>query len=154
VVLGHGADDIERSIEWSDELRVRNPDPARGVASTIQVGFDALAALPAVSGAFIVLGDQPRLRITTLEALAHAADRPGAQGRPFIVPRYTEHLGPHNPVLVLREAWPLVTALEGDHGLAPLIARHPELRLDVQVHGTMPDIDHPDDLSNLLQGAS
>ena len=68
VVLGSGRDAVERSIEWAGETRVVNPDPRRGIGSSIRVGFDALAADEslaaegAIDGTFIVLGDQPQLR--------------------------------------------------------------------------------------------
>ena len=80
VVLGSGRDAVERSIEWAGETRVVNPDPQRGIGSSIRVGFDALAADESraaegvIDGTFIVLGDQPQLRPEVLEALAdHAA---------------------------------------------------------------------------------
>jgi len=93
VVLGHGADALEQSIDWAGEVRVRNPNPELGLASSIRTGLTALAE-PGDDGAFIVLGDQPRLRADVLEALAEAAD-PDAP--PIIVPRYDEP-GPRNPV--------------------------------------------------------
>ena len=42
VVLGDDADAIEGAIAWRDERRVVNPDPARGLASSLQVGFEAV----------------------------------------------------------------------------------------------------------------
>ena len=38
VVLGDDADDIEAAISWRSERRVRNPDPARGLSSSLQGG--------------------------------------------------------------------------------------------------------------------
>jgi CTP:molybdopterin cytidylyltransferase MocA len=93
VVLGHGADAIEDSIEatigWAGETRVRNPAPDQGMASSLRLGIDALrASAHELDGAFIVLGDQPLLRTEVLRTLAVAA----AAGRPrethFVVPLY------------------------------------------------------------------
>ena len=154
VVLGSGRDAVERSIEWAGETRVVNPDPRRGIGSSIRVGFDALAADEslaaegAIDGTFIVLGDQPQLRPEVLEALAdHAAA--ADEGPPIVVPRYADDPGPRNPVLLLRAAWPLLDDLVGDHGLGPLIAARPDLVEEVLVSGVMPDVDEPRDLAAL-----
>ncbi len=150
VVLGHGAERIEQAITWSNELRVRNEAPEQGIASSLRVGIEALAGLPVtLEGAFVVLGDQPQLRPSTLDALAGAARTAAAVDRLLIVPRYVADPGPRNPVLIRRAAWPLMQELRGDHGLAPLIAQHPELVLDVPVDGEMPDVDRPEDLERL-----
>jgi molybdenum cofactor cytidylyltransferase len=164
VVLGHGAAEIERTIHWRGELRVINWAPQRGLASSLQAGIHALLALPdSFDGAFIVLGDQPRLRTDVLSALAAAAGRVRPADRPLVVPCYGASTGaaaleaatadrgpgPRNPVLLLRPAWSWVDELEGDRGLAPLIDRNPDQVLDVPVSGDMPDVDEPADLERL-----
>ena len=149
VVLGHGADKIERSIAWADEIRIRNHAPERGLASSLQVGIDALRALPdSFDGAFIVLGDQPRLRAEVMSMLQAAATAERAADRSVVVPRY-ESSGPRNPVLLLRPAWSWVDELTGDHGLGPLIEERPDAVLEVAVSGEMPDVDTPDDLARV-----
>ena len=146
VVLGHGAGTIERALTWGDEIRVRNHAPDLGLASSLQVGIDALRALPdATDGAFVVLGDQPWLRVEVMQALEAAATSARPADRPVVVPRY-ETAGPRNPVLVLRPAWSWVDELQGDQGLAPAIAAHPDQVLEIPVSGTMPDVDEPRDL--------
>lgn len=150
VVLGHGADEIERALDWRDEIRVRNHAPERGIASSLQVGIDTLRALPdGFDGAFIVLGDQPLLRADVMRALATAAAGAWPGDRPAVVPRYDEP-GPRNPVLLLRPAWTWVDELDGDRGLATLIDRNPDQVLDVPVPGAMPDIDEPGDIAGAM----
>lgn len=147
VVLGHAADRIEAAIEWRGQLRVRNHAAERGLASSIQVGIDALRALPAeFDGAFIVLGDQPRLRPEVMSALERSAASARPADRSAIVPRYELDPGPRNPVLLLRPAWSWVDDLEGDVGLAALIDERPDMVQLVPVPGAMPDIDRPDDV--------
>ncbi len=149
VVLGHGADAIERGLDWRDEIRVRNHDPSRGLASSLKVGIDLLRALPAgLDGAFIVLGDQPTLDAGVMRQIARAAASQRPADRPIVAPRY-EQDGPRNPVLLLRPAWQLVDELDGDRGLGQLIADRPELVLDVPLPGSMPDVDTPADLEQL-----
>jgi molybdenum cofactor cytidylyltransferase len=151
VVLGHGAADIERHIHWrGGEMRVINPAPERGLASSLGIGIRALRHLPQPpDGAFIVLGDQPRLQPAVMRALAEAATREGRQGRPLLVPRYTDEPGPRNPVLLMQSAWGWVDDLDGDRGLAALIDSRPGSVLDVPVAGAMPDVDEPGDLVRL-----
>jgi molybdenum cofactor cytidylyltransferase len=149
VVLGHGAEVIEQALDWQGEIRVRNPRPSRGLASSLQVGIDTLRALPLdLGGAFIILGDQPRLRVDVLEALASAAESSRSADRAAVVPRYEDE-GPRNPVLLLRPAWSWVDELDGDRGLAPSIASRPDAVLEVPVSGGMPDVDEATDLERL-----
>jgi len=149
-VLGHDADIAEQIMDWGETRRVRNPDPDRGLASSLQLGVAAAAAWdPPLDGVFVALGDQPRVRPATFRVLARAADR-DAGAHPIVVPRYTgEVAGVANPALLLRAAWPLVEALTGDRGMGPVIVAHPELVLAVPIEGANPDVDTPEDLRRL-----
>lgn len=141
VVLGHGADRVESTLDWRDEIRVRNHEPDRGLSSSLQVGIDALRALPEpLDGTFIVLGDQPSLRAEAMHALAAAASAARPADRPVVVPSY-EQSGARNPVLLLRPAWSWVDTLEGDRGLATLIEERTDQILRVRLEGAMPDVD-------------
>src|SRR5918992_1222565 len=44
VVLGEDADELDASLDWRTEIRVRNPDPERGISSSIAIGLEALGA--------------------------------------------------------------------------------------------------------------
>lgn len=154
VVLGHGADDIERAVDWAAEQRAVNPHPERGIGSSLVVGIRVLVGHgEGYDGAFIVLGDQPRLRVSVMRALADAAARARPADRPLIVPRYADDPGPRNPVLLLRPAWLLLDDLPADQGLASLIESRPDMVLELPVGGTMPDVDQPEDLDRLRLGA-
>jgi len=145
VVVGDHADVVERTIAWAGERRVRNPDPGRGLSSSLQVGFASIAEAPDLDAAFVVLGDQPLLDPTVLRALL-TAEIPA--GRAFVVPRYLGG-GGGNPVLVLRAGWRLVEHATGDRGLGPILAAHPDLVTHVDLGGTNPDVDTPADLAEL-----
>ena len=98
VVVGHGWERIERSIAWAGELRVRNPEPDRGISSSLQVGLRTLASLPGwLDGAFIVLGDQPLVRPAVLRALALAAATVPRQGAGPSIVLARLRAGPRNP---------------------------------------------------------
>jgi CTP:molybdopterin cytidylyltransferase MocA/SAM-dependent methyltransferase len=149
VVLGDDAEAVEAAIDWRRERRVRNPDPGRGLSSSVRMGFEALD--DAVEGALIVLGDQPLVSVETIRALIDAA--PDA-ARPIVVPVYGGD-GGRNPVFLGRGAFGLAAESTGDRGLGPVIAAHPELVREVRVNvlDGNPDIDTRSDLVTLLEAS-
>jgi molybdenum cofactor cytidylyltransferase len=147
VVLGDDAGAIERAITWRDEARVVNPDPGRGLASSLQVGFEAV---PATAAAVLVaLGDQPLVSAEVIGALLAA---PARRGRPITIPVYEDERG-RNPVLVRRPAFGLVAEATGDRGLGPVLAAHPDLVAEIPVAGTNPDVDTTDDLARAIEAS-
>lgn len=147
VVLGADAEAIEEAIAWRQERRVRNPDPERGLASSLHVGIAALD--PVVDAALIVLGDQPLVAPGTIRALV---DAPVEPERPIVVPRYRADRG-RNPVLVRREAFALTTQTAGDRGMGPILEAYPQLVAEIDVDGDNPDVDTPDDLARVVEAA-
>ncbi len=147
VVLGDDAEALEGAIDWRRERRIRNPDPGRGLSTSVRIGVEALD--DAVDGALIVLGDQPLLSVETIRALLDAS--PDA-ARPIVVPVYDGD-GGRNPVFLGRGAFGLAAETTGDRGLGPVIAAHPELVREVPVDTPVgnPDIDTRSDLVTLLE---
>jgi molybdenum cofactor cytidylyltransferase len=145
VVLGDDAEEIERTIDWRSERRVRNPDPGRGLSSSVRVGLEGVE--PSADGALFVLGDQPSIRPEVIAAVATAE---AAAGASIVVPRYAAGGGP-NPLLVLRAAFGLATELEGDRGFGPLIGAHRERVHEVPVDGSNPDVDTRGDLALIAE---
>jgi CTP:molybdopterin cytidylyltransferase MocA/SAM-dependent methyltransferase len=149
VVLGDDADAVEQAIDWRRARRIRNPDPGRGLSSSLRIGIEALE--DGVDGALVVLGDQP---MVSSEAIRALLDAPPDANRPVVVPVYPDD-GGRNPVLVSRAAFGLVAETTGDRGLGPLIAAHPELvrEVPVDVPAGNPDIDTRADLVAVLESA-
>ncbi len=149
VVLGADAETVEPAIDWRRERRIRNPDPGRGLSSSVRLGIGSLDE--AVDGALIVLGDQPLVSVETIRALL---DAPIDAARPIAVPVYDGD-GGRNPVLVGRDAFGLVSEATGDRGLGPVIAAHPELVHEIPVDAPEgnPDIDTRSDLVALLEAS-
>lgn len=143
VVLGHDHAEVARAVDLAGVRTVINPEPERGLSSSLRLGLAALGA--DVEAALILLGDQPRIRIEVIDRLL-TAEIPA--GRLFVAPRYADGGGP-NPVLLLRGAWPLAAKLEGDRGMGPLIAADPELVAEVPLPGFNPDVDTTEDLAEL-----
>jgi molybdenum cofactor cytidylyltransferase len=147
VVLGHHADEIEGQLRWQSERRVRNPDPGAGLSSSLRVGFECLGPFP--EAALILLGDQPLVRADLLERLLGGF---ASVARPIVVPRYAAG-GGQNPLLIHRVAWPLAYDARADRGLGPIVRDHANLVVQVDVDGSNPDVDTPDDLAALEASA-
>lgn len=134
---------LPAAIEWGSAVRVVNPDPERGLASSLQLGWAAaLAADPPPDAVLVVLGDQPRLDPAVIRAIAAA---PLDAGRPVVAPRFAAG-DARNPVRIERGAAHLVEATRGDRGLGPLLDQTPGLVRCLEVPGDNPDVDRPGDL--------
>lgn len=145
VVLGSDAAAAEDAVTWPPSTsRVVNPDPGRGLSSSLALGAAAaLARTPQPEALLIALGDQPRVDPAVIAALL-ATD----PGHAVAVPRYPTGADP-NPVLVRCAAFGLLDEVTGDRGLRPILARHPDLVVEVPVNGANPDVDTPADLASL-----
>jgi molybdenum cofactor cytidylyltransferase len=137
VVLGADADELEAACSWRDELRVRNHSPADGISGSIRLGLSTLSRYQDARRAFVLLGDQPFLSPGQL-ATVLAAD-----GQ-IVVPRYGGK--PGNPVVLDRSIWSLAARLDGDRGFSQVFSAYPNLVTFVDVPGSNPDIDVPEDL--------
>jgi CTP:molybdopterin cytidylyltransferase MocA/SAM-dependent methyltransferase len=147
VVLGRDAATVEGAIAWRAERRIVNPDPERGLSSSLRVGFDALGdGAPAV---LVALGDQPLVSVEVIRALL---DAPDDRVHPIVVPVYADDRG-RNPVLLRPAAFDLVAESTGDRGLGPVIAANAAAVLEVPVAGHNPDVDTPADLTHAIEAA-
>ena len=147
VVVTSPDGELERGLEWGRSRRIVNPDPGRGLSSSLQVGWAAaMAAEPHPDCVIVVLGDQPLLDPAVIRALL---DAPPDASRPIVVARHAD--GARNPVRLEPSAAPLVAAAVGDRGLGPLLDAHPELIRFLDVPALNPDIDVPGDLVAALE---
>jgi CTP:molybdopterin cytidylyltransferase MocA len=114
---------------------VVNPDPDRGMGSSLRLGLAAASGDRAV----IVLVDTPGIGADQVRQLL-------AVEAPFVIARYGERRS--HPVAIDRPLWTEVGALaEGDQGARPFMRAHPELVTEVACAGDPSDIDTPDDLA-------
>lgn len=140
------ADGPPAGMTWRRAQRVVNPDPARGLASSLHLGWQAaMAADPQPDAVLVVLGDQPRLRPAVIRALIEAPPNPT---RPVVAPRYVA-TDARNPVRIERAGDRLVEAATGDRGLGPLLEAEPSLLRWLEVEGDNPDVDERSDLAGL-----
>ena len=114
---------------------------AEGMAESLKAG---VASLPSgSSGAFIFLGDMPRIAPGVATGLAEAL----IGGAAAAVPVFEGRRG--HPVLFGRALYPALLALSGDRGAASVLsALGPDLALiDSPDDGVLFDVDRPEDLS-------
>jgi molybdenum cofactor cytidylyltransferase len=141
VVVGPDADELKRDVNAFNDPRVWpvvNPDPSRGMFSSLQTGMaeaegDALVVLPA---------DMPYVQRGTVAILLEVfASRPA-----IVSPKYQGKRG-HPAILppALRDE---IRAADPTTNLHEILKRHPEQRVDVDVddRGVVRDVDRPADL--------
>jgi molybdenum cofactor cytidylyltransferase len=120
VVLGAHADAIRRSVRFGRARVVLNPDYAQGMSTSLRAGIASLSAH--VGRAVVILGDQPDI---TAEIVDRLLATQAGSGLPAAALSFDGLL--HPPVVLARELWGDVEALEGDVGCRALVRAHPEL---------------------------
>jgi molybdenum cofactor cytidylyltransferase len=140
IVVGPG-----RELTEPDISVIVNPDPARGLSTSIKAGLAELARDESLERALVLLGDQPLVSPAVISRLLEERLRPEKQ---IVVPVYSG-AQPGNPVLVYRPAWMLAATLHGDRGFSSLYAARADLVQYVEVAGINPDVDTPADLAAL-----
>ena len=148
VVCGPGPD-ADALREALDGLPVRfavNPEPARGMGSSIASG---VAALPHATDAVLVaLADQPR---PSASALQRVVDRYRAGGVSIIAPSFRGV--PGHPVLFARDVFGELLELSGDRGARAVVERAPSRVAIIEVDEDAPrDVDVPADLDVVDSG--
>lgn len=136
---------MDELISWRCAQRVVNPNPSRGLASSLHLGWaGALAGDPSPDAVLVALGDQPRLDLDVIRALVAA---PLDAARPVVAPRFSGS-DARNPVRIDASAagTALVDAASGDRGLGPMLDARPGLVRWLDVAGDNPDVDRRADL--------
>ena len=146
VVVGQHADQIRSGIESGrDVLIAENPDPERGMLSSLQCG---LMLVPAAADAAMFLPvDHPNIQLSTIETLAarFRSDR-----APVIVPTYAGEHG--HPVSIARPLIAELLALPPAAKASDVIHRHVARTVYVPVSdpAVVTDVDDPAAYANLL----
>ena len=141
VVVGPDADELTRDVNAFNDPRVWpvvNPDPARGMFSSLQVGMaeaegDALVVLPA---------DMPFVQGGTVAILLAAfASRPA-----IVSPKHQGKRG--HPVILPPGLRDEIRSADPSSNLHEILKRHPDQRVDIDVtdRGVVRDVDRPADL--------
>lgn len=142
VVTGADAEDVAAVVGAFDPTirLVHAPDHAEGMGASLRAG---IASLPAdTAGAFIFLGDMPRVPHAVLPRLAEAL----ATGAPAAAPVFDGRRG--NPVLIGRGLFPRLLALSGDTGARAVLQGLGDRLAVIEApdDGVLFDVDAPDQL--------
>jgi molybdenum cofactor cytidylyltransferase len=141
VVLGAAAAEIRGRVNLGRATVLVNPDHASGMASSLRAGLASLAG--GVDRAVVILGDQPDVTASQLDQLLELQE---ASGLPAAALSFSGLL--HPPVVLERELWGDLMALEGDVGCRAVIRARPELVAKLPVAGDLThpvDVDTPED---------
>jgi molybdenum cofactor cytidylyltransferase len=146
-VLGNQAEEVDAVLGKLPVERVRNPDFADGLSTSLKRGVVGLP--PDLDGALICLGDMPLISGRHIDRLI-AAFNP-LEGRAIIVPTRRGKRG--NPVLWSKRFFPAMAELAGDVGAKHLIGEHAELVAEVEMDddAILVDIDTPEALEAVRQ---
>jgi molybdenum cofactor cytidylyltransferase len=145
VVTGYDAGLVADALRGLDVTVVDNSCWAEGLSTSLRAG---LLVLPKnIDGALICLGDMPGIDASVLEALMAAFAEKGRDA--ICVPVRNGQRG--NPVLWGVAYFAEMLALSGDTGAKPLIARHKDRVIEVEVvtDSIFEDFDEPQDLKRL-----
>lgn len=128
-------------------LRVRvNPAPERGMASSVALGFAAIAGGPAAA-AWLWPVDHPAVRAATLARLVAALgalDEAGPAGAEVARPRF-RGIGGHPP-LIARAVWPALAACaDRADGARGVLRAARVVAVEVDDPGVIHDVDTPAD---------
>lgn len=127
-----------------------NPDPERGMLSSIREGLAALGGAARLAGrgevVLVAPADLPAVRPGTVAELLW---RRVAAGAPLAVPTFQGQRG--HPLAIAPELLAEIGALDLSIGLKQLLERHAEAVLEVPVDdpGAVRDVDTPEDYQKL-----
>jgi len=147
VVVARGGDTPLGTVARATGLDVVSSHAAEdGLSRSLQAGLSHLEATSA-RAVLIFVGDQPEVRADVVRTLVQGWSRGST---PILRPRYLDDPDrPGHPVLLDRSAWPLARELRGDTGLGPMLRHYPHLVTVLDVPGSNPDIDTPEDFRRL-----
>lgn len=129
---------------WAAEAGVRiavNPEPERGMLSTILAGIEAAGDRETL---VVCPADLPALLPSTVRTVL-------AQQSPLAVPSYRGKRG--HPLVISPELIPEIRTLHLDAGLRELLDRHPDRLRVVEVDdpGCVRDVDTPEEYEALVE---
>lgn len=143
-VVADETDDLARLLRRCGVDTVRNPEPGRGMGSSIAA---AVAARPDADGWIIALADMPWIRVDSIARVVQALREGAAIAAPF-------HQGRRgHPVGFSAALQAQLQVLDGAEGARQLLQGAAGLtRVDVADPGVVLDVDRPSDLERAPGG--
>jgi len=142
VVLGCEAEACRAEIASLPVEVAINSDWAEGLGTSLRVGVETLERIaPEISGAMVLLPDQPTVTAAWLEELRARWHPPEA---PLVATNHEGHGGV--PALLGREFFPELLALSGDGGARVVLANNRARAILLRPPQPVTDLDTPEDL--------
>jgi molybdenum cofactor cytidylyltransferase len=140
VVLGHHAEEIQRSVNLQQIQVVINPDYRLGQTSSLQGGLRALGTTD-LEGVILCLVDHPAISVLTVRKLLEGFQHSQA---PVVIPTFRGRRG--HPVLIARSLFKELLDLRPDSGADSEVRKYREKTLFVEVEdpGVLVDVDDPE----------
>ena len=143
-VIGGGAGDVLRAVDLAGVQVVENAAYGSGCSSSIAAALEAVDAR--AEALVLMLGDQPGVKRTTVEALVA-----GRGDAPLAACRYSDGRG--HPLAFSRELFGELASLHGDKAVWKLLDRYADVVVDVRIAEPVPrDIDTWEDYEAALLG--
>src|SRR5260370_8046018 len=120
ILVVYSSSDVMQAVGSDAEL-VHNPHAQTGMASSLQVGLQALRS--DMEAAMVMLGDQPMVGSRTVSALLRAWRREGS--RPAVAVSRGEPGKWAPPVVLARALWDELMTLNGDPRAPQLLHHRP-----------------------------
>ncbi|MCK5162639.1 MAG: nucleotidyltransferase family protein [Desulfobacula sp.] len=145
VVLGHGADEIEKAIDLSGTKVVRNTEYSKGHSTSLIKGLENISSI--CDAAMFLLGDQPLVTAAIINRLIDACKTSDA---PIIIPYCNDIRG--NPVIFAKSLFHRLKSLIGDTGPRVLFNEFQEsiLKVPIADEAILVDVDTMDDYKKLM----
>jgi molybdenum cofactor cytidylyltransferase len=144
MVIGANGKSLLAHLDMGRTRVVRNPDPSRGMASSLQAGLRSLEG--DLHAALVLLGDMPGVTTALIDELVARGQKTRAAA---VTSLWRGRRSP--PVVLHRSLWPAAFALEGDAGMREVLAGRTDV-IEVEVTpalGTLEDVDTPEDHGRL-----
>ena len=145
VVLGHRADKISQTIDFSSTKIVRNKEYSKGQSTSLIKGLENVSSI--CDAAMFLLGDQPLVNAAIINQLINAFETSNAL---IIIPYCNNKRG--NPVIIARPLFHRLKSLSADVGARAIFDEFKESILKVQIpdNAILVDVDTMDDYKNLI----
>jgi molybdenum cofactor cytidylyltransferase len=145
VALGGAADGVREQVDLSGTEVVLNEAFGSGCSSSIATALSTID--PRADLFVLMLGDQPGVKVETVEALLAAMG-----DAPIAVCRYDDQRG--HPFAFARRMFCELENLHGDKGVWRLLDQRAEDVVEVPIAGPVPlDVDTPEDYEAVLAAA-
>lgn len=146
VVTGACGRDVAAALAGLPVTMVYNPEYAAGQSTSLVCGLNKIGS-PLPDGVLFALGDQPLVKVDTINRLLAEF----AIHRGIVVPWYRGRRG--NPVIFSKSYFPMLKQLSGDQGARQLILCHSDdvRRVEVDDPGVVFDVDTRKDAEALAK---